>query len=170
MTTFIYTHGNLLESDADALVNTVNTVGIMGKGIALQFKNAFPTNYTTYVNACKRLEVTLGRMFVHDRGHHAQPRWIVNFPTKGHWRSRSRIHHIEAGLTDLRQVISEVGIPSIAIPALGCGHGGLEWTDVRPLIKEKLDDLQTKVLLYLPNGTLPAASRQGTLPGFAQDA
>ena len=135
----------------------VNTVGVMGKGIALQFKNAFPANYNAYAKACRRQDLTLGQMFVFDNGQFTEPRWIVNFPTKGHWRSRSRISDVEAGLGDLRRVIIELGIASIAIPPLGCGNGGLDWADVRPLIKEKLYGLETEVLLYAPVGAPPAS-------------
>ena len=164
MTNFIDTRGNLLESEVEGLVNTVNTVGVMGKGIALQFKNAFPANYKAYAKACKRRDVNLGKMFVFDNGQLTAPRWIVNFPTKGHWRSRSRIGDVAAGLDDLRCVIIELGIASIAIPPLGCGNGGLDWSDVRPLIKEKLDSLETDVLLYAPVGAPPASGMAISTP------
>jgi len=112
--------GDLLKADADALVNTVNTVGVMGKGIALQFKQAFPANYEAYRRACQRGEVELGRMFVFPTGQ-LRPRFIINFPTKQHWRSRSRLADIEVGLADLVRVIRERGIASLAVPPLG-GH------------------------------------------------
>jgi len=114
---------NLLESDVEGLVNTVNTVGVIGKGIALRFKYAFPANFKAYSKACKRGDVTLGKMFVFDTRQLTDPPWIVNLPTKGHWRSRSRISDVETGLDDLRRVIIELGISSIAIPPLGCGNG-----------------------------------------------
>ena len=136
----------------------------MGKGIALQFKYAFPANFKAYGKACKRGDVTLGKMFVFDNGHFTEPRWIVNFPTKGHWRSRSRISDVKVGLDDLRRVIVELGIISIAIPPLGCGNGGLDWIYVRPLIKEKLDGLQTEVLLYAPVGAPPASGMVNSTP------
>lgn len=157
MTTFTDAKGNLLDADVDALVNTVNTVGVMGKGIALQFKNAFPANFRAYEQACKQDQVRLGEMFVFDAGQLVSPRWIINFPTKGHWRSRSRLPDIAAGLDDLRRIITERRIHSIAIPPLGCGNGGLEWADVRPLIEEKLVDLDLTVQLYPPDGA-PAAA------------
>jgi len=157
MTQFVAASGNLLEADVDALVNTVNTVGVMGKGIALQFKNAFPANFKAYEKACKRKEVTLGKMFVFDNGQLTKPRWIVNFPTKSHWRSRSHIKDVEAGLDDLRLVISGLGISSVALPPLGCGNGGLDWDVVRPLIEDKLQDIDVEVHLYAPTGA-PAAS------------
>ena len=124
--------GNLLAADVDALVNTVNTVGVMGKGVALQFKQAFPENYRAYERACKRGEVRIGRMFVFDMGRLTGPRYIVNFPTKKHWRSRSKLADIELGLEDLRKIIEEHSIRSIAVPALGCGNGGLDWRDCPP--------------------------------------
>lgn len=158
MAHFIDARGNLLEADVDALVNTVNTVGVMGKGIALQFKNAFPANFKAYEQACKHDAVALGAMFVFDNGQLTKPRWIVNFPTKGHWRSRSRLEDVKAGLEDLRSVVTELGIASIAIPPLGCGNGGLDWAIVRPLIEDTLQGLaQVEVYLFAPAGT-PAAS------------
>jgi O-acetyl-ADP-ribose deacetylase (regulator of RNase III) len=128
--------GNLLSADVDALVNTVNTLGVMGKGIALQFKRAFPANYRAYREACARGDVRLGRMFVFDTGVLGPRRYIVNFPTKEHWRSRSRLDDIRTGLDALVREVAERGITSIAIPALGCGNGGLAWADVRPLIEQ----------------------------------
>jgi O-acetyl-ADP-ribose deacetylase (regulator of RNase III) len=146
--------GNLLAADVDALVNTVNAVGVMGKGVALQFKQAFPDNYRAYERACKRGEVRLGRMFVFDTGRLAGPRYIVNFPTKKHWRSRSKLADIELGLEDLRNVIEERSIRSIAVPALGCGNGGLDWRDVYPMINEVLGSLvDVDVVLYPPQPT-----------------
>lgn len=154
-------HGNLLEARADALVNTVNTVGVMGKGIALQFKRAFPANYKAYKRACDRGEVELGRMFVWDAGALASdgPRYVINFPTKKHWRSKSRLADIEAGLKDLRRVVEELGIQSVALPPLGCGHGGLRWSDVKPAITAALDGLDAEVQLFPPEGTPPAAEQ-----------
>jgi O-acetyl-ADP-ribose deacetylase (regulator of RNase III) len=110
------THGDLLSAEVDALVNTVNTVGVMGKGIALQFKKRFPRNFKAYAAACKAGEVQLGRMFVFDAGQLVSPRWIINFPTKAHWKSRSRLADIAAGLDDLTVVVREHGIQSIALP------------------------------------------------------
>lgn len=144
--------GNLLEAKTEALVNTVNTVGVMGKGIALQFRRAFEDNYRAYVKACKKGQVRVGEMFVFDYGALAQPpRYIINFPTKQHWRSSSSLAIIESGLQDLVRVIQEYGIRSIAIPALGCSNGGLEWAEVRPRIEEALGGLDgVEVLLYAP--------------------
>jgi O-acetyl-ADP-ribose deacetylase (regulator of RNase III) len=152
-------HGNLLEAPADALVNTVNTVGIMGKGLALQFKQAYPGNFRAYESACRRGEVRLGEMFTYETGRLDGPRLIINFPTKAHWRSRSKLDDIKVGLRSLRTVISERDIQSIAVPPLGCGNGGLDWAEVRPLIIEALGDLPgVRVLLYPPQEAPSAKS------------
>ncbi len=146
-------HGNLLTADADALVNTVNTVGVMGKGIALQFKRAYPENFSAYEKACRTGRVRLGRVFVYPTGQLARPYYILNFPTKGHWRAKSRLEDIESGLQDLRRIISDLEIKSIAVPPLGCGNGGLPWPSVRGLIRDALEDLPgVTVLLYPPEG------------------
>jgi len=131
-----FTSGNLLKAPAEALINTVNTEGVMGKGIAYQFKQAHPKMYEDYAQACKKGQVQLGRMHVYELGHLLSgPKFIINFPTKGHWRARSRLRDVETGLQDLVRVVRELGIKSIAIPPLGCGNGGLNWNDVRPLIE-----------------------------------
>lgn len=150
-----YTQGNLLDAEVEALVNTVNTVGIMGKGIALMFKEAFPENFRLYAAACKRGEVQIGRMFVTERpplaGSGRGPRWIINFPTKRHWRDRTRLEWVQAGLADLTRLLQEKAIRSIALPPLGCGNGGLEWSAVRPLIEQALAGFPSvEVLVYEP--------------------
>jgi O-acetyl-ADP-ribose deacetylase (regulator of RNase III) len=151
--------GNILDADAEALVNTVNTVGVMGKGIALQFRQAFPGNYAAYVDACKRQEVTPGRMFVYHTGRLSGPRYVINFPTKRHWKGKSRVEDIESGLCDLVEVVKREGIKSIAVPPLGCGNGGLKWTDVRPRIEAAFEPLSNvTVLVYVPAGA-PAADK-----------
>lgn len=148
--------GNLLNAPADALVNTVNTVGVMGKGLALQFKQAYPANFRAYQAACRHGEVRLGRMFVYEPGGPGQPRYLVNFPTKGHWRDRSTLVDVREGLADLRRLVLDRAITSIAVPPLGCGNGGLDWRDVRPLIEEALGDLPgVRVLLYPPQDAPP---------------
>jgi O-acetyl-ADP-ribose deacetylase (regulator of RNase III)/uncharacterized protein YwgA len=145
--------GNLLLAEVDALVNTVNTVGVMGKGIALQFKRAFPTNYADYKNACERGEVSVGRMHVHELPQLGGPRFIVNFPTKRHWRSPSRLEDVAAGLTALRDEIVERGIKTIAVPPLGCGNGGLDWNDVKPMITQILGTIPgVEVRVWEPAG------------------
>src|SRR5690242_234968 len=116
------THGNLLKAKTEAIINTVNCVGVMGKGIALQFKQAFPANYEAYRRACEEGEVKLGRMFVFDTRSMIYPRWIINFPTKDHWKARSKLRDIEIGLEDLVRVIRDHKIMSIAVPPLGCGN------------------------------------------------
>lgn len=151
------TQGNLLEANAEALVNTVNCVGQMGKGIALQFKQAFPVNCQLYEAACKRGEVVPGQMFIYDNGDIANPRFIINFPTKQHWRGNSRLEDIAAGLQALVADVRRLGIRSIAVPPLGCGLGGLDWNVVRPLIEQAFAPLpEVRVLLFAPTGT-PAA-------------
>lgn len=146
-----FTQGNLIESKAEALVNTVNTVGVMGKGIALMFKEAFPENFKAYEAACKRKDVKLGHMYVTERTDMFGPRWIINFPTKANWRFPSHIQWIETGLQDLKRVIADKGIRSIAIPPLGAGNGGLDWNDVRPKIEAAFADMPNlEVLVYEP--------------------
>ena len=145
--------GDILRADAEALVNTVNCVGVMGRGIALQFRKAFPENFKEYKAACDREELRPGRMLVHDLGRLVNPRYIINFPTKRHWKGKSRLEDIETGLSALVEEISKRGIRSVAIPPLGCGLGGLDWEDVRPRIERalrKLSDVQ--VLLFEPKG------------------
>ena len=133
--------GDLLSADTEAIVNTVNCVGVMGKGIALQFKRAHPANFKEYEKACKKGSVRLGHMFVVPTNQLDGPKWIINFPTKGHWREGSNLSDIESGLKDLVSVIAELGITSIAIPPLGAGNGGLDWNDVKPLITRELSEL-----------------------------
>lgn len=146
-----YTQGNLLESGAEALVNTVNTVGVMGKGIALMFRERFERNHALYVAACKAHQLHTGRMFVTETGELQGPRWIINFPTKQHWRHPSRLEWIDAGLQDLKRFLVEHKVRSVAIPPLGSGNGGLDWADVRPRIEAALADLKdVAVLVYEP--------------------
>src|SRR5271170_4152178 len=143
--------GNLLEAPVEALVNTVNTVGVMGKGIALQFKLAYPANYAAYEAACKREEVQIGKMFVFRREN--DPRFIINFPTKKHWKGKSKIEDIKSGLKALIEVVKKEHIQSIAVPPLGCGNGGLDWDDVRPLIEQAFLELRdVEVQLFYPDG------------------
>lgn len=158
------TKGNLLRVQVDALVNTVNTVGVMGKGVAYQFKQAFPANFKAYEAACKRDEVRIGRMFVTFTGQ-LEPRLIINFPTKKHWKGNSKIGDIESGLEDLVRVVGEQKIQSIAIPPLGCGLGGLRWDDVRPLIEEAFDALpEVEVLLFAPGQAVAPEDRVVNTP------
>lgn len=154
-----YKTGDILAEDAEALVNTVNCVGIMGRGIALQFKNTFPENFKSYAAACKRNEVQPGRMFVFETGQLTNPRYIINFPTKRHWRGKSRIEDIDAGLAALAEEIRSRNIRSIAIPPLGSGLGGLDWSEVRPHIEAMLREFtDLRVVVFEPNGA-PADGR-----------
>ncbi len=147
-----YTQGDILQAEAEALVNTVNCVGVMGRGIALKFKNVFPDNFKAYAVACKRNKVQPGQMFVYDTGM-IWPRYIINFPTKRHWRGKSRIEDIKSGLFALVEEIRSRNIRSIAIPPLGSGLGGLNWKEVRPLIDDALSTLRdVDILVFEPNG------------------
>lgn len=148
-----FAQGDILKADSEALVNTVNCVGVMGRGVALQFKNTFPKNFKAYEAACRKGEVQPGRMFVFDTGELAPPRYIINFPTKRHWRGKSRIEDIEAGLEALIKEIQTRGIRSIAIPPLGSGLGGLDWATVRPLIERALASVpEVDVVVFEPGG------------------
>lgn len=144
-----FTSGNILRADAEAIVNTVNCVGVMGRGLALQFKREYPANFKAYEAACKRKEVVPGRMLMFETGQLTNPRFIVNFPTKRHWRGASRIDDIEAGLVALVHEVKKRGIKSIAIPPLGCGLGGLDWNGVRPLIERAFKTLpEVRTLVF----------------------
>lgn len=146
-----FAQGNLLDAEAEALVNTVNTVGVMGKGIALMFKERFPENFRTYEAACKTKTVDIGRMLVTQRTRLDGPKWIINFPTKKHWRHPSRLAWIEDGLRDLKRVLVENEIKSVALPPLGSGNGGLHWEEVKPRIVDALSDLRdVHVIVYEP--------------------
>jgi len=150
----IYTQGNLLEADVEALVNTVNTVGVMGKGIALMFKERFPSNMKAYAEACKAKQVQTGKMFITETGELIGARWIVNFPTKQHWRSNSKMQWVVDGLADLRRFIEENQVRSIDIPPLGSGNGGLDWVHVKPQIEQALGDLEdVNIIIYEPSHT-----------------
>ena len=156
--------GDLLKADAEALVNTVNCVGVMGKGIALQFKQAFPEYFSAYEKACKEDQIRLGQVHVFSTGRLLNPKYIINFPTKKHWRAKSRLGDIESGLESLVQVIAKLSIRSIALPPLGCGYGGLNWSEVAPLIRQKMEALpEVTVLVFAPRGApKPDEMRVGT--------
>lgn len=155
-----YVHGDILQASAEALVNTVNCVGFMGRGIALQFRRAFPENFKEYARACKYGEVKPGRMLVHATGRLTGSRFVINFPTKRHWRGKSRIEDIEAGLAALVGEVERLAIKSIAVPPLGCGLGGLDWADVLPRIEQAFAPLSgVEVLVYQPSGA-PRAEQQ----------
>ena len=155
-----YTTGNILESQSEAIVNTVNTVGVMGKGIALMFKQAYPNNFQQYVEAVKRNEIKIGRVFPVETENLVGPKWILNFPTKQHWRRPSRLEWIEAGLRNLSETIKRLGIQSVSVPPLGCGAGGLQWDTVQPLIEEILGAVpHLDILIYQPTGTYQNRTR-----------
>lgn len=161
-----FAKGNLLEADVDAMVNTVNCVGVMGKGIALQFKQAYPENYRAYRQACEAGNVKPGRMFTFDFGKDHRPRYVINFPTKRHWKGNSKIADIESGLQDLATKLNDLRVQSVALPPLGCGHGGLEWSQVRSAIQGALGQLKgVKVVVFEPVGapkpdTMPVRTRK----------
>jgi len=166
--------GNLLEADAEAIVNTVNTVGVMGKGIALQFKQAYPDNYEAYRKACSHHEVQPGKMFVFPTGKLVNPKYLINFPIKRHWKGKSRMEDIDSGLRALVEVVGNLGIRSIAIPPLGCGNGGLSWVEVKLRIESAFRGLSgTNVFLFEPQGAPDAddmrvaTNRAAMTPGRA---
>lgn len=157
----IFKTGDLLQSEAEALVNTVNTVGVMGKGIALQFKEAFPNNNKAYMAACKKGELAPGKLFaIWDNNLHSGRKFIINFPTKVHWRNPSKYEYIEQGLDALRDLLGKENIKSVAIPPLGSGNGGLDWAKVKPMIVAKLSDLDLEVLVYEPNVAIKSLLQQ----------
>jgi O-acetyl-ADP-ribose deacetylase (regulator of RNase III) len=166
--------GDILRAEADALVNTVNCVGVMGRGIALQFRKAFPTYFEAYAAACKAGAMRPGTVHVFDRGTRSSPRYLISFPTKDHWRGKSRIGDVESGLASLVATVRKLGIDAVAIPPLGCGLGGLSWPEVRRRIESAFDALpEVRVLLFAPGerriaieGTSPAAPPAMT-PGRA---
>lgn len=143
--------GNILNAATQAVINTVNTKGIMGKGIALQFKKAYPDMFKAYAKACQEGKVAVGKMFVWENNTMFGPRYIINFPTKEDWRKPSKLKYIQDGLQDLIEVIRKHKITSIAVPPLGCGNGGLDWREVKPLIVSTLETLaDVNILLYEP--------------------
>ena len=147
-----YVKGNLLDAKTEALVNTVNTVGVMGKGIALQFKELFPHNYKAYLTACKNGELMPGKLLTVKDHTLEGEKWIINFPTKTEWFKKSQYDYIETGLIELAKFIQEKAIKSIAVPPLGCGNGGLKWDKVKPMIEKHLGHLENvEVLVYEPN-------------------
>ncbi|HRN56196.1 MAG TPA: macro domain-containing protein [Agriterribacter sp.] len=145
-----FTTGNIFDFEAEALVNTVNTVGVMGKGIALQFKERFPLNYKLYAAACKKGDVQIGKMFVTPTNSMINPKWIINFPTKKHWMHKSSYIYLELGLDDLLKQIQQLNIQSIVIPPLGTGQGGLNWEKVKRIIELKLSLCKSDIIVCEP--------------------
>lgn len=165
------TRGDVVRADAEALVNTVNCVGVMGRGVALQFRKAFPENYQAYRAVCDRAELQPGMMLVHDLGRLTNPRYIINFPTKRHWKGKSRLEDIESGLTALVREVRARGITSIAVPPLGCGLGGLRWSDVRPRIERAFAELpDVQVQLFEPVGepSPDVVAREARVPAMTE--
>jgi len=152
-----YKKGNIFDAKVEALVNTVNTVGVMGKGIALQFKFAFPESYKAYKEAASRNEIVTGKVQIVPVNDINGVKYIINFPTKAHWRNPSKIQWINDGLIDLKKQVQEFGINSIAIPPLGCGNGGLNWDNVKPLIDSLLADLKIDITVYEPSDAIKQA-------------
>jgi O-acetyl-ADP-ribose deacetylase (regulator of RNase III) len=146
-----YTTGNIMDSSAEALVNTVNTVGVMGKGIALQFKQAFPHNFNVYKQACVNGQLKTGQILaVKDSDLLLGDRLIINFPTKSHWKMPSRYEYVESGLIALVAYLRDNPVKSLAMPALGCGNGGLDWVKVRTMIEDHLSGLDISIWVYEP--------------------
>ncbi|MXY79366.1 MAG: macro domain-containing protein [Chloroflexi bacterium] len=160
-----FTSGDVTKADAEALINTVNCVGVMGRGIALQFKRRYPANFRAYAAACNRGEVEPGRVFVFETGQLTNPRYIINVPTKRHWRAKSRLEDIDSGLESLAEAISTRRIRSVAIPPLGCGMGGLDWDEVRPRIETALSALpDVRALVFEPSGAPERLPRTSEAP------
>jgi O-acetyl-ADP-ribose deacetylase (regulator of RNase III) len=162
-----FTTGDILRADAEALVNTVNCVGIMGRGVALQFKNDFPANFKAYEAACARDEVQPGKMFVFETRELTGPKFIINFPTKRHWRGKSRMEDIDSGLKALVEEIRNRGIRSIAIPPLGSGLGGLNWTEVRPRIEAALRGINDLHIVVFEPNSARVATKSREVPNMS---
>lgn len=150
----IFKSGDIFADQSEAIINTVNCVGVMGKGVALEFKRRWPENYAIYKKACESKSLRPGTLLIFDRQTLLDthlPRYLVNFPTKDHWRAKSKISYIEDGLDRLRIEIRDRKIKSVAMPPLGCGNGGLDWQVVKPIILEKLQDLEgVDITVYEP--------------------
>ena len=158
-----YVTGNLLAASDEALINTVNTVGVMGKGIALQFKDRYPYNFQVYQQACKEGSIFPGKLLVtRDSNLSTDSKWIINFPTKKDWKHRSKYEYIEEGLKDLVRVLDQYRIKSIAIPPLGCGNGGLDWSKVKELMEKYLGELNVDIHIYQPNEAVSELLKQET--------
>ena len=141
----LYVQGDLFQSPAQVLVNTVNTVGVMGKGVALQFKRHFPEMYTKYRELCEKGDFNVGSLWLYKTPN----KWVLNFPTKRHWRQPSRIEYVESGIKKFVETYSSMGIHSIAFPPLGCGNGQLDFrSQVQPLMEKYLQPLPIEVFVY----------------------
>jgi len=145
-----YRKGDIFQSGAFGLANPVNCVGVMGAGLALEFKRRFPANFVAYKRRCNRHAMCMGVVFPALTGLVGMPRWIFNVPTKHHWKDASSLVGVESGIVALARLVSDMSIPSVAIPALGCGLGGLVWSDVRPLIDREFAASEARVIVYEP--------------------
>lgn len=146
----IETTGDILKANTEAIINPVNCTGVMGKGLALQIKSAYLYNFTLYKNECDNKRIKVGEVFTVDLKTTTFPNYIINFPTKDHWRDNSQLIWIETGLSSLLESIKKFNIKSIAIPPLGCGLGGLEWSVVKPVIIKAFENIDVEVYLYEP--------------------
>ena len=155
--------GNMFDVHVDAIVNTVNLVGVMGKGVALQFKDRFKNNYTLYKQACNNGTIGIGHSLVVREMWQGRSIWIINFPTKEHWRNPSEYHYIEQGLDNLIDIIHNYAIKSIAIPPLGAGNGGLDWSRVKDMIVSKLSSLDCDIVVFEPGHEAISAEKKVTL-------
>lgn len=172
MANFIYKHGDMFNYMADAIVNTVNCVGVMGKGVALEFKKRWKHNYTVYKKACDNKELSVGKMLVvenqlqsemHFSEQSNDYKYLINFPTKNHWRGKSKIEYITDGLDDFKEQIIKYNIKSVVIPPLGCGNGQLDWNDVKPIIEQKLSDLDIDIIIYEPENDISDVEHRAEL-------
>ena len=156
-----YLDGDIFTSPAQTIVNTVNTVGVMGKGIALEFKKRYPSMFESYKSACEKNRLKTGSLMLFYEADH----WVLNFPTKEHWRSPSRLEYIEQGLIKFTNIYVEYGITSIAFPKLGCGNGDLSWDDVKPLMEKYLKDLPIDIYIYtgVIKDTVPEHKNQANI-------
>jgi len=145
-----FTHGNILRAETEAIVCPVNCSGVLGSGLALQFKRVFARNFFNYKEKCRNGEVKPGKMLVFETMRQSGPKYIINFPIKDHWQDKASIATIETGLTDLKKTIKDLNIQSIAIPALGVGYGALRWEEVKPILTKHLSNLDAHVFVFGP--------------------
>lgn len=166
--TIEYKDGDMFDEPTEAIVNTVNCVGVMGKGVALEFKKRWPGNFKAYKELCGKKILKPGTMFIFDNGdlfENGKHRYLINFPTKKHWREKSRIEYVQEGLADFVRQVRNLKIASVSMPALGCGNGGLDWSEVRPLINERLLELSDVRFVVFAPGSERSSSWQDGVPG-----
>jgi O-acetyl-ADP-ribose deacetylase (regulator of RNase III) len=166
--TIEYKSGDMFDEPSEAIVNTVNCVGVMGKGVALEFKRRWPDNYRAYKRLCDAKKLSPGTMFIFQTGDLLQDndrKFLINFPTKLHWKAKSKIEYVEHGLDDLAYQVRKLGIKSLVLPPLGCGNGGLDWNEVRPLIEDKLSSLEdVKISVFAPPSDVAYTTEQENVP------